>query len=215
MGKKRVSYDCNDLDKPPMHVITDHHNDHRHHNQPKAKKIKPDAKLLHTLSSHFKKLGKSRSRNTPSISTPPPPPPATTISHESNIHRHGHQCHREQHLHDWCKGFDSDHDQNACHDDHGDNNGVFKFGQELCWKTLLSEINEDLFGGDCVFAPDLNASRKMVVVFEDGFGCGSYIPDPVVNWDNGDGGNCLYDILKLSSQEDMLNEFLKVNLFVS
>ncbi|KAL7612980.1 hypothetical protein Lser_V15G07330 [Lactuca serriola] len=223
MGKKRITYDCNEDDhKPPNQVIIDHHHHHNHHhhhrhnNHQKSKKIKPDAKLLHTLSSHLKKLDKSRSRNTHFLSTPPPPPPpATTISHEKRKLSHDHQCDRDHHR-VWFRGIDRCNHEKARHDDGDHDMGVFEFGKDLCWKTLLSENNEDLFGGDCVFAPDLNASRKMVVVFEeDRYGCGSYIPDPVMHWNNGDEGNCLYDILELSSQEDMINEFLKVNLFVS
>ncbi|KAI3747786.1 hypothetical protein L6452_10439 [Arctium lappa] len=220
MGKKRVTYDFNDP-KPPNNnnvVIDHHHHHHRHHNHQKSKKIKPEAKLLHTLNSHLKKLAKSRSRNT--LSHPPPPP--ATVTTENNKNHHGnfslllnhdhHRCHRR----DWFTGLDSDHED--AHDDHdGGGMRVFEFGQEFCWKTTSScENNEDLFGGDCVFAPDLNVSPNLVVVFEeDGSGCGSYIPDPVMNLDNGDDGNYLYDILELSSQEDMINEFLKVNLFVS
>ncbi|KAI3798917.1 hypothetical protein L1987_34202 [Smallanthus sonchifolius] len=217
MGKKRVTYGFNDEDKPSSHVPIDHHHHHhhhhRHHNNPKPKKIKPEAKLLHTLNSHLKKLAKYRSRNLISLSSPPRP---TNISPENNKNHRGHLSswfkndHKDD-RYDWFMDFDFDH-----HD--GGDKGVFQFGQDLFLKTasfLGSENNDDLFGGDFVFAPDLNASNNMVVVLEEyGFGYGFYIPDLVMNLDNGDEGMHIYDMLKLSSEEDMINEFLKVKLFV-
>ncbi|KAI3794188.1 hypothetical protein L1987_36817 [Smallanthus sonchifolius] len=209
MGKKRVTYGFNDEDKPPNHVPIDRHR-HRHHNNPKPKKIKPEAKLLHTLNSHLKKLAKYRSKNLISLSSPPPS--RANIIHENNKNHRGHfsswlkNDHKDD-RYDWFMDFDFDHGD-------GGDKGAVQYGQELFLKTasfLGSENNDDLFGGDFVFAPDLNASNNMVVVFEEyGLGYGSYIPDPVMNLDNGDEGMHIYDMLKLSSEEDMINEFLKL-----
>lgn len=218
MGKKRVTYGFNDDDKPPNHVPIDHrhHQHHRHHNHQKPKKIKSEVKLLHTLNSHLKKLAKYRSRNLISLSSPPDPS-------DVNVYLENNKNNRD-HLSCWLM---NDHDKGDCYDwfmdfdyvcDGGCDMGAFEFGQDLFFKTtsfIGSEDNEDLFGGDYVFGPDLNASHNMVVVFEEyGLGYGSYIPDPVMNWVEGNEGKHIYDMLKLSSQEDMINEFLKVNLFV-
>lgn len=215
MGKKRVTYDLNDA---PKHVVRDHHHHHhhRHHNHQKSRKIKPEAKLLHTLNSHLKKLPKSRSRNILSHSRPHP----TTVSRENNKRYRDHlSCwlikDNKDRCHDWFMAFDSDHEDAHFNYDIG----VFEFGQDLCWKKtsfIGSENIEDLFGGDCMFTPDLTATHNVMLVFEeDEYVCGSYIPDPIMNLDSGDEGKYLYDMLELSSQEDMINEFLKVNLFVS
>ncbi|KAJ0703429.1 hypothetical protein HanPI659440_Chr14g0550931 [Helianthus annuus] len=215
MGKKRVTYE---EDKPPndhhVHVPIDHHHHHhhhRHHNRQKPKKVKSEAKLLHTLNSHLKKLSKYRSRKLISLSTPPSP----NISLENNKKHHGHlsswlKNDQNDDGYDWFMGFHFDHD------DQGDM-GAFEFGQELFKPTSFIgyENNEDLFGGNFVFEPDLNASHNVVMVFEE-CGLGYYIPDPpIMNFDNVDEGRHIYDMLKLSSQEEMINEFLKVNLFVS
>ncbi|KAD5960865.1 hypothetical protein E3N88_12337 [Mikania micrantha] len=219
MGKKR--YDLNDTDKPPNHVPIDchrhhHHHHHRHHNHLKPKKIRPEAKLLRTLNSHFKKLAKCHSRKVISCSSP-----RANDSFEDNKHHHDHVSCRlkldyKDDFGEWFMSADLDHD-----DRDGDYMGEFGFGQELCLETMSFlglENNEDLFGGDGVFDPDLGSSHSMVVVFdEDGSGSRSwsYIPDPVMNLGNGDEGKYLYDMLELSSQEDMISEFLRVNLFVS
>ncbi|KAK1410385.1 hypothetical protein QVD17_36922 [Tagetes erecta] len=223
MGKKRVTYGFNDEDdKPPNNVPIDHHHHHhhhRHHNNQKPKKIKSEAKLLHTLNSHLKKLAKYRSKNLISLSSPPPVNPAINVFLENNKNNRDHlSCwltndHDKDDFYDWFMDFDYVRDD-------GCDMGVFEFSQDLFLKAsssfIGSEDNEDLFGGDYVFGPDLNASYNMVVVFEEfGLGYGSYIPDPIVNWDDVDEGKHLYDMLKLSSQEDMINEFLKVNLFVA
>ncbi|KAM0022306.1 hypothetical protein Hdeb2414_s0023g00627121 [Helianthus debilis subsp. tardiflorus] len=203
MGKKRVTYD---EDKPPNdhHVPIDHHHHHhhRHHNRQKPKKVKSEAKLLHTLNSHLKKLSKYRSRKLISLSTPPSP----NVSLENNKKHHGHLSSwlKNDQNDDWFMEFDFDHD------DRGDM-GAFEFGQELFKPTSFIgyENNEDLFGGNIVFEPDLNASHNVVMVFEEcGLGC--YIPDPIMDFDNDDEGRHIYDTLKLSSQEEMINEFLKV-----
>ncbi|KAK1440621.1 hypothetical protein QVD17_06450 [Tagetes erecta] len=207
MGKKRVTYDLNQDNKPPNHVTNNHHRHHHHHHRPhihqKPKKIKPESRLLHTLNSHFKKLAKCRSKKVTSLSSH-----RASDSLEDNKQHH------------WFMGHGFDHDD--AHDSDEGYMGAFGFDQELCLETLsfLEHVNnEDLFGweGYVLIGPELSVSHNMVVVFEeDGLGYGSYIPDPVMNEDNnGDEGKYLVDVLELSSQEDMINEFLKVNLFVT
>lgn len=212
MGKKRVTYDLNENNKPSNHVTNNHHRHHHHHphchhNHQKPKKIKPESRLLHTLNSHFKKLAKFRSKKVTSLSSP-----GVSVSPEDNKHHHGHGCH-----HGWFTGYGFDHDD--AHDDDVGCMGALELGQELCLETMSfiePDNTKDLIGGVGVFGPDLSASHNMLLVFEDdGSGYGSYLHDPVMNVNNGEEGKYLLDVLELSSQEDMINEFLKVNLFVT
>lgn len=216
MGKKRVICDLNDdISQSNVFVTDHHHHQHRHHNHKKSKKIKPESKLLHTLNSHLKKLAKSRYRKN---FLPLGVPTLSNLARENNTstHNNGYRSlwlkhDRWGHWDDPSKGFDS-YKNNVHHED----KGVFQFNQ--CWTTtsfIGSENNIDLFGGD-LFAPDLNASGNNIVMFEkEGLGYAPYVPDPVTNLDNSDEGRHLCDVLKLSSQEDMINEFVKSNLFVS
>ncbi|GJW94952.1 hypothetical protein Tco_0174624 [Tanacetum coccineum] len=217
MGKKRVICDLND-DIPQSNVfVTDHHHHHRLQNHQKSMKIK--SKDLHTLNSHLKKLAKSRYRKN---FLPLRVPTLANLARENNTSTHNNGYHslwlkhdRWGHWDDSSKGFDS-YKNNVHHEDKGDDISGFQFNQ--CWNTtslIGSENNVDLFDGD-LFAPDLNASGNKVVMFEkEGLGYAPYVPDPVTNLDNSYEGRYLRDMLKLSSQEDMINEFVKGNLFDS
>ncbi|KAD7479284.1 hypothetical protein E3N88_02420 [Mikania micrantha] len=61
------------------------------------------------------------------------------------------------HKNDWFMDFGFDHDD--IHHEYGGDMGAFEFDQKL----FEFENNVDLFGGDFVFSPDLNASHNVTM----------------------------------------------------